>query len=999
MKHSQNHLKMCMIKRFNIGTLNTRGISKDFDRKVLAKDALKYDLQACGVQETHLKHQNNLGLEDISASISYKTRKYKFFYTGEDDNKYHGVGLLVNSELNPTFKRVSNRICYAQIKLKERNLYIVSAYAPTLSVSEKQPHLREQFYDELDSTVRLFSSRHLVVVLGDFNAKTGSGFLEFKDHMGMFGKGLLNSNGRFLLEFAAKNNLTLTNTLFYHKLAHVTTWTCPERKKPHNSWDGTKRRNPYRNQVDYILVRNEDKHLVQNARSYGGTETISDHKLVIANVDLKHDRTRYTKSNSSNSVPRVNIDKLQDLEIRKKYQNELSKQLDEQRVFQNCQDQWTHIVKACHQAGKEILGEKPKTKKHEDEKLRELSQHQKKIKLEIENTTSKAVRGELRTKRNKIMKDINKRIKVLNDETINNKLEQIESFKDDSRRCFQATKQLNQMKPKKSLIVYTEDESVAGSEAEQVKAITKHFHKMFTRQEKEEIEPASPTTMTNPFTSSEIERAAKSMKNQKSCGEDNLNAEYIKYGSKEVHEEIASLLNKIAETGDYPKEMKSGILNPLPKQGKKQGPPENLRPIILLSTIRKLLAICMIRRTWDRLKTKIPIDQAAYQSGRSTTEHVLAFKLLCEKAITSSMYFLYALLLDMSKAFDTVCRKKLMNDLKSILEPDEYHMLSILIMDVKLKIRVGQVIGEEITTEIGIAQGDCLSAVLFIFYLAITLNKKETTAAAVQDHGYLRIDPKYADDITYLSTKAERNNKIEKEIPSMLKERNLFANHSKTEKETITRGGDENWKNIKFLGSLLDTENDINRRKGIAIAACDNMKDIFYKNKNSTAVKMRCFQAYVAGIFLYNSEVWTVTELLNHKIDVFQRKLLRRILNIKWTRKISNIKLYEIAKSEPWSVAIKRKRLSFLGHVMRLDPETPARMSISEFLRPVKRPQGRPKKTWMEIVRSDLKEVNIELDYKKPKEAIDKLVHHAQNREWWRGLVRLAVPRRANALP
>ena len=30
---------------------------------------------------------------------------------------------------------------------------------------------------------------------------------------------------------------------------------------------------------------------------------------------------------------------------------------------------------------------------------------------------------------------------------------------------------------------------------------------------------------------------------------------------------------------------------------------------------------------------------------------------------------------------------------------------------------------------------------------------------------YLRIDPKYADDITYLSTRAERNNKIEKEVP------------------------------------------------------------------------------------------------------------------------------------------------------------------------------------------------------------------------------------------
>ena len=225
----------------------------------------------------------------------------------------------------------------------------------------------------------------------------------------------------------------------------------------------------------------------------------------------------------------------------------------------------------------------------------------------------------------------------------------------------------------------------------------------------------------------------------------------------------------------------------------------------------------------------------------------------------------------------------------------------------------------------------------------------------------------------------------------------MYANHSKTEKETITRNGSDNWKKIKFLGSLLDTEKDINRRKGIAISACENMKDVFYKDKNSVKVKMRCFQAYVAGIFLYNSEIWTVTEELNHKIDVFQRKLLRRILNIKWTRKLSNIKLYEIAKSEPWSVTIKRRRLSFLGHVMRLDPETPARKAMQEFLRHVKRPQGRPKKTWMEIIRNDLKEINIILDFKKPEETIKILENYTHYREVWRGLVRHAVPRSATS--
>ena len=112
----------------------------------------------------------------------------------------------------------------------------------------------------------------------------------------------------------------------------------------------------------------------------------------------------------------------------------------------------------------------------------------------------------------------------------------------------------------------------------------------------------------------------------------------------------------------------------------------NLRPIILLSTIRKILAICLIRRCWDRLSTRIPIAR------RNTTEQVFAIKMLAEKAITSSTYTIYLLLLDTSKAFDTVCRNKLLTDLgiQEVLEPDEMHSTAILISDVVLTVRVGK---------------------------------------------------------------------------------------------------------------------------------------------------------------------------------------------------------------------------------------------------------------------------------------------------------------------
>jgi hypothetical protein len=67
----------------------------------------------------------------------------------------------------------------------------------------------------------------------------------------------------------------------------------------------------------------------------------------------------------------------------------------------------------------------------------------------------------------------------------------------------------------------------------------------------------------------------------------------------------------------------------------------NVRPITLLPVKRIILAICFINRTWERLKNKIPKDQAPLQKGRSTTEQVFTLKILAEKAILSQDYNIF----------------------------------------------------------------------------------------------------------------------------------------------------------------------------------------------------------------------------------------------------------------------------------------------------------------------------------------------------------------------
>ena len=80
------------------------------------------------------------------------------------------------------------------------------------------------------------------------------------------------------------------------------------------------------------------------------------------------------------------------------------------------------------------------------------------------------------------------------------------------------------------------------------------------------------------------------------------------------------------------------------------------------------------------------------------------------------------MMIDMSKAFDSANRKTLLEKLKIILCESKMRMMYLLINNAKLKVRVGGSLGEEILTNIGAAQGDCLPALLFIFYLAQFVN-------------------------------------------------------------------------------------------------------------------------------------------------------------------------------------------------------------------------------------------------------------------------------------
>ena len=91
-------------------------------------------------------------------------------------------------------------------------------------------------------------------------------------------------------------------------------------------------------------------------------------------------------------------------------------------------------------------------------------------------------------------------------------------------------------------------------------------------------------------------------------------------------------------------------------------------------------------------------------------------------------------MLDMTKAFDTINRERFHRPLPDILDPDELDIMTILLKDVTLRAKNYETKGQAFTTTLGIPQGDCLSAILFILYLSNTLSAKIPTH--LYDHNY-----------------------------------------------------------------------------------------------------------------------------------------------------------------------------------------------------------------------------------------------------------------------
>ena len=135
--------------------------------------------------------------------------------------------------------------------------------------------------------------------------------------------------------------------------------------------------------------------------------------------------------------------------------------------------------------------------------------------------------------------------------------------------------------------------------------------------------------------------------------------------------------------------------------------------------------------------------------------------------------------------------------------------------------------------------------------------------------------------------------------------------------------------NFKYLGVVLNEDNNdqIYLRERINNANKTYlMLQKFFKNKNlSKKLKLRLKNTVIDKTLTYASETWTLTKIDRKQLNIFERKVCRRILGPVYDnekenwRILTNKEIYARVKKPTIKETVRLNRLRWFGHVQRME--------------------------------------------------------------------------------
>ena len=355
--------------------------------------------------------------------------------------------------------------------------------------------------------------------------------------------------------------------------------------------------------------------------------------------------------------------------------------------------------------------------------------------------------------------------------------------------------------------------------------------------------------------------------------------------------------------------------------------------------------------------------------------------------------------MDLEKAYDSVWREGMWRIAK-------YYGIPTKIVDLLRKWYLGitssvRMDGEEgdwfpITT--GLRQGCVMSPSLFNIYMDAMMRKvTEEAAGGVMVGDERVVDLDFADDVALLADSWLVMVAMVMRMEQVTQRFGINISARKSEVLFIGRGeGDVRMEDLQlrgqpmkrveeftYLGSIITSDGksiqDIERRRAGATRAFGTLrKRMWGRREISLKVKMKVFNALVIPVLLYGATAWALTKTEERRLDAFEMGMLRSILGIRWDDFIRNDDIRGRLCQTPVSLKLRKARLKWFGHMERMGEERQVKRIMRARMQG-RRPRGRPRTRWNDVLRRDLEGSGL---------SYEEAAAEARDRDRWRGIVR-----------
>jgi hypothetical protein len=172
---------------------------------------------------------------------------------------------------------------------------------------------------------------------------------------------------------------------------------------------------------------------------------------------------------------------------------------------------------------------------------------------------------------------------------------------------------------------------------------------------------------------------------------------------------------------------------------------------------------------------------------------------------------------------------------------------------------------------------------------------------------------------------------------------------------------------LAIMGMMLKNQNNVHdeiKSRLNSVSACyHSVQNLLSSHLISKNLKIKIYKTVVLPVVLYGCKTWSLTLREEHRLRVFENRVLRRTFRPKreeggsW-RKFHNDELHSLYSSPNIVRVIKSRRMRWVGHMAHIG-EGRGVYRVLDGRPKSKRPLGRSRWRWEDNIKLDLREMGI----------------------------------------